>query len=325
MSRIFDALQRSERDESGDDRPAISQGPELLKRSERRDDSTPEAAASALEEKATKISEVREIPGKKKTPPAGAPEAQSALGQDLSPDRSMEMPGRFPSVPVSTSDEGHLVCLTDRENPTAEAIRLLGVRLKDMRRFRPLKKILITSSIPREGKSMIAANLACALAHGSGEKVLLVEGDMRRPTLRQVFGLADLPGVSDLLQARVDLQSCIHHLEGAELWFLPEGKVLRNPLEILQSAELTARMHELTAWFDWIVIDSPPVLPLADTSIWMRLVDGVLIVTRQGTTEKHQLKKGLEALDPQKLLGALLNGALPSAYSAYYYRTPPSS
>ena len=80
-------------------------------------------------------------------------------------------------------------------------------------------------------------------------------------------------------------------------------------------------MAQLAAWFDWIIIDSPPVLPMADTSIWMRLADGVLLVTRQGTTEKQQLQKGLAALDSTKLLGALLNGSMASAYSGYYYRS----
>ena len=81
------------------------------------------------------------------------------------------------------------MCLTDKEDPTAEAIRLLGVRLRDFRRIRPLKKVLITSTIPQEGKSTISANLACALALSSDEKVLLVEGDLRRPSLPRIFGL----------------------------------------------------------------------------------------------------------------------------------------
>ena len=84
-------------------------------------------------------------------------------------------------------------------------------------------------------------------------------------------------------------------------------------------------MERCAALFDWIVIDSPPVLPLADTSVWSRLADGVLLVTRQGVTEKQPLQKGLEALDPKKLLGALVNGSLASAYSGYYYRSSISS
>ena len=84
-------------------------------------------------------------------------------------------------------------------------------------------------------------------------------------------------------------------------------------------------MEQLAAYFDWIIIDSPPVLPLADTSIWMRMADGVLLVTRQGTTQKRQLQKGLEALDQKKLLGALMNGAVASTYSGYYDRSTVSS
>jgi Mrp family chromosome partitioning ATPase len=79
-------------------------------------------------------------------------------------------------------------------------------------------------------------------------------------------------------------------------------------------------MDQLTAWFDWIVIDSPPVLPLADTSIWSRLADGILLVTRKGTTEKRQLQKGLEALEKSKLLGALVNSSENAAHSDYYQR-----
>jgi Mrp family chromosome partitioning ATPase len=86
-------------------------------------------------------------------------------------------------------------------------------------------------------------------------------------------------------------------------------------------------MDQLTTWFDWIVIDSPPVLPLADTTIWMRLVDGILLVTRQGTTEKQQLQRGLEALDPTKLIGTLLNSSTNIAHGDYYrrYRAPTPS
>jgi Mrp family chromosome partitioning ATPase len=84
-------------------------------------------------------------------------------------------------------------------------------------------------------------------------------------------------------------------------------------------------MDQLAALFDWIIIDTPPVLPLADTSIWTRMADGVLLVTRQGMTQKHELQKGLEALDQKKLLGALLNGAVPSEYSGYYDNSSLSS
>ena len=79
-------------------------------------------------------------------------------------------------------------------------------------------------------------------------------------------------------------------------------------------------MEQLEAWFDWIVIDSPPVLPLADTSLWSRLADGIVLVTRKGTTEKQQLQRGLEAIEKSKLLGALVNSSASTAHSNYYQR-----
>jgi Mrp family chromosome partitioning ATPase len=88
----------------------------------------------------------------------------------------------------------------------------------------------------------------------------------------------------------------------------------------MQSGKLAQLMDQLQGWFDWIVIDSPPVLPLADTSIWSRLSDGILLVTRKGTTEKQQLQRGLEALEKSKLLGALVNSSENAAHSDYYQR-----
>jgi Mrp family chromosome partitioning ATPase len=88
---------------------------------------------------------------------------------------------------------------------------------------------------------------------------------------------------------------------------------------VLQSVKLNALMSQLADWFECIVIDSPPVLPLADTSVWMRLADGIVLVARQGITEKKQLQRGLEAIEPQKLVGALLNCSKNQAHSHYYY------
>jgi Mrp family chromosome partitioning ATPase len=142
---------------------------------------------------------------------------------------------------------------------------------------------------------------------------------VRLPVVLKLFGLGPQTGLCELIRGEVGLASSVFHLPDAGFWVMPAGKSTVNPLELLQSQKLSIIMDELSAIFDWIVIDSPPVLPLADTSIWMRQADGVLLVTRMGVTDKKQLEKGLEALEPQKLLGALLNGAQTSRYSSYYY------
>jgi capsular exopolysaccharide synthesis family protein len=228
-------------------------------------------------------------------------------------------------VQVVLSAQSRLVCLVDRESLAAEKFRFLGVRLRQLRQNRPLKKVLITSSIPQEGKSMVAANLACTLARRHQQKTLLLDGDLRRPALSQAFGLGKLPGLCDWLQGEPGPMRNIYRLEGPGCWFLPAGSSPKNALELMQSGRLPALMDQLAAWFDWIVIDSPPVLPLGDTSIWSRLADGVLLVTRQGATQKRQLQRGLEAIEQSKLIGALLNGSREAATTDYYSRYVPSA
>jgi capsular exopolysaccharide synthesis family protein len=325
VSRIFDALQRSESERSGDDSSALPQGPELLRLAERRAAakwdtdgfrSELDASSNGLEE----VLEAIEV-----VPSSSAPKQAPTAAQVLPEAKRAEILGKLPTLPISLALQSRLVCLTNKEDPTAEAIRLLGVRLRDFRRIRPLKKVLITSTIPQEGKSTISANLACALALSADEKVLLVEGDLRRPSLPRIFGLGATLGIQECVKDEGRSLAGIYRLENAGVWILPAGETSGNPLELLQSHQLQSVMERLTAYFDWIIIDSPPVLPLADTSIWMRMADGILLVTRQGTTQKRQLQKGLEALDQKKLLGALLNGAVASTYSGYYDRSSVSS
>jgi len=322
MSRIFDALKRAEGERRGIDGAALPEGPELLRRTERRVSSEWEGAAPSGEGERAQV-----IDGKKFFGPGAVHFSASAASVPAIPNAQSYEPSasllsRFQTVSISLPRESRLVCLTDREGPPAEALRLLGVRLRDLRRTRPIKKLLITSTIPREGKTTIAANLACALAHGSEERTLLMEGDLRLPSLAKMFGLTEMPGASELLHDGRNLAECVYRLEEAGVWILPAGNAPTNPLEILQSRHLPSLLDQLSACFEWIIIDSPPVLPLADTSIWMRHADGVLLVSRLEVTEKRQLLKGLEAIESEKVLGALLNGSVASTYSSHYYRRP---
>ena len=323
MSRIFDALKRSEGERDGNG--AAPEGPELLQRAERQFVANLETAVSLREQDEAQAPDLHSSVAQEPARPDVATSFAPAGAERRSADQRLAMLLRARELSISVPAESRLVCVTDRDCPTAEAVRLLGVRLRDLRRVRPLKKVLVTSTIPREGKTTMAANLACALAHGSEEKVLLIEGDVRLPALRQMFGIGHIPGISELIEDGHKLQDCIYRLDGANIWLLPAGRIPPNPLEVLQSQKLPQVMDELAECFDWIIIDSPPVLPLADTSIWMRLSDGILLVTRQGITERQQLQKGTEALEPNKVLGALLNGSAASVYSGYYYRTRSNS
>jgi capsular exopolysaccharide synthesis family protein len=230
--------------------------------------------------------------------------------------------GQCRSLPVSPSPHSRLVCLTANESLSAETFRFLGVRLRHLQQSRSIKKLLITSTMPEEGKSMVCGNLATTLARRRRQKVLLLEGDIRRPSLGSKFGLCQLPGLTEWLRGDRERIPNIYHLEGPGFWFLPAGSPAENSLELMQSGRLSELMNHLSAYFDWIVIDSPPVLSLADTSVWMRLTDGILLVMREGTTENRLLRRGLEALESSKLLGAVLNGSKNTDHSKYcqYYQ-----
>lgn len=323
MSLIFDALQKSEGERSGADLSVLPAVTELLERVERR---TVSEWKSAEREFVYTTEDPSQNTGLPLPVTSSAVAVESPAIDKLSlTEKQLDQFAQFKSLKVSTSPQGQLVCLTDGESLAAEKFRFLGVRLRHMRRERPLKKVLITSTIPREGKSTVAANLACVLARKKQQRILLLEGDVRRPSLCHLFGVERMPGLCDWLQSNEIKITNIYHLEGPDLWILPAGSTSGNPLELLQSAKLSILLDEVAALFDWVIIDSPPILPLADTSVWSRLTDGIILVARQGITEKRQLQRGLEALDNQKLIGALLNGSHTSTSSDHYYYYRPST
>jgi capsular exopolysaccharide synthesis family protein len=301
MSHIFDALQRAETERSGVELDACDLPTELL-----------EIAESAAKAQAA----ASEVCPSTPEMPILLSELKNAEGSAAASPTSWQ---EFESLPVTLFPYNKLVAVTQKEGLAAEKFRFLAVRLRHLQQRRPLKELLITSAMPEEGKSTVAANLACTLASRRQQKTLLLEGDLRRPTLDRLFGLNRIVGLSEYLQGVVT-RLPVYRLDSLGIWFLPPGRVPQNPLELMQAGRLSPLLDQLKALFDWIVIDSPPVLPLADTSVWAKSADGILLVTRQGTTEKEQLKRGLETLDASKILGALLNSSANAAHNDYYQR-----
>jgi len=323
MSHIFDALQRSEAERARTDLPELSEETEMLRRAEHRAASKWQIAVLAEQAKVENGADRDPSFGVLGETPVRTRSAASAVAEYSQAEERLDSFDQFQSLPVSLTPQSRLVSLTDSGSPAAEAFRLLGVRLRHLRRDLPLKRVLITSTIPQEGKSMVAANLACTLALKTQQRILLLEGDLRRPSLSQMFGIGRNPGICELLEDDRSLATSVYLLEGPNIWILPAGSSPSNALELLQSAKLSTLLDQLNASFDWIIIDSPPVLPLADTSVWMRLADGILLTTRQGTTEKRQLQRGLEAVESKKLIGALVNSSKHAADSNYYYYNAP--
>jgi capsular exopolysaccharide synthesis family protein len=230
----------------------------------------------------------------------------------------------LPMLNVSVTSSSRLVVLTEPDSFAAEKFRFLGVRLRHIQQTRSLKKVLVTSTIPAEGKSFVSVNLAGVLARRK-QKVLLIEGDLRRPTLSKVLGLGKLVGLGEWLQGDRRRLANIFRLEGPDFWFMPAGDPPANPLELMQSGRLSQLMEQLSAMFDWIIVDSPPLLPLADTTVWARVTDGALLVAREGKTEKALLQRGLEVVKKSELLGVVINGCTQPIHNYYNYAAPANS
>jgi protein-tyrosine kinase len=235
-----------------------------------------------------------------------------------------EMEGT-PTAKVKISPQARLVALTDPRGLGAEKFRALVTRLENQRKARDLKSLQITSATSSEGKTLVAGNLAITLAKRTGSRVLVLEGDLHCPTLASLFGLGQLDGIGQWWSAREEKERISHYiyrLNEIPLWFLGAGATSDPPSQILQSARFAEAFVRLTSWFDWIVVDSTPILPIVDANLWSRLVDGTLLVVREGVTPIRALEKGLKSLDDPKFVGMVLNEASEfdrTNYSDQYY------
>lgn len=216
----------------------------------------------------------------------------------------------YGSATIQVSSSSRLIALTAPKSLGAEKFRALATRIENLRRQTNLKSLQVISGTTEEGKTVVAANLALTFANCSGSKVLLVEGDLHKPTLASLFGLTNLPGLSHWwLRGQEEMASHIYRLNDMPLWLLGAGEVSEQPSSTLQSSRFAEAFSRMTSWFDWVVVDSTPMQPIVDANLWSRLVDGALLVVREGVTPVKILKKGLQALDNLKLIGVVVNEA----------------
>ena len=289
MSRIFDALKQSETERWGDELQVPQSVTELLQATESR--FQPPVQTLSLPE----------------------PTQPSAMQTFVL--------GSAPVLRPAPAPESRLVCLSDPGSLGAEKFRVLGLRLRNLRDKRKLKRIVVTGTAPEEGKSLVAANLALNQSRSKILKTLLIDGDLRRPTIAKRFGVGELlPGISECLRGERQLSEVVYKLDGSGLYLLPAGMAPENPLELMQSGRLPELLEQLGTAFDWIIIDTPPLFPLADTTFWMRMSEGVVMVIREGVSERKLLKRAIETLDPSILLGVVVNSCSSGELNYYYSR-----
>lgn len=205
-----------------------------------------------------------------------------------------------------------------------ERFRTLRSRLYKIAATRKLKKILITSSVAGEGKTFVASNLAQAIVQQPELRVLLIDGDLRSSRLHLMFGGPSCPGLSDYLRGEAHEYAIIQKGVKENLFLVPGGSLVPNPSELLLNERMKQLLDLVTPVFDWIILDSPPTLPVHDASILADLVDGVLFVIRAGLTDAEIVERTTREFQEKNLLGVVLNQVQKSEaygdrYESYYY------
>lgn len=217
--------------------------------------------------------------------------------------------------------EMDLICYQKPAIRIAEAFRSIRTSIIfSSPEDRPLKTILLTSTIPQEGKSSVSVNLATVFAQ-KNEQVVLVEADMRKHRLAQSFGLENKDGLSSFLAGASEMEKIINKTIIPNLCFIPSGPVPPNPAELLTSGKLKGLLEELKKRFDRIIIDSPPILTVADTSILSNIADGVIQVIRAGFVNMDAAVRTKQMLMEAKarIIGVILNNVAIKKEDSYYY------
>jgi Mrp family chromosome partitioning ATPase len=209
-------------------------------------------------------------------------------------------------IPVSS--ENRLIAKNAPDSVGSELLRTLGSRMCQAQARHRLKKLLITSAVQGEGKSTVAANLAITLATLE-KRVLLVDGDLRQCTLSKWFGIVGEPHLEMSSDIDIFRTPLVHKAEGLSLWVLPTRKPIDGAGSIVQSAAIADALGAFEHDFDWILIDSPPVIPFGDAGAFAATADAVLLVTRRGVTPMNLLEETFRVLDKTKIIATVLNGA----------------
>ncbi|MFD1064416.1 CpsD/CapB family tyrosine-protein kinase [Oceanobacillus locisalsi] len=214
----------------------------------------------------------------------------------------------------------HLIANTNPRSPIAEQYRTVRTNLQFASVDNEVSSMLITSAGPAEGKSMTTANLAVVYAQ-QGKKVLLVDADLRKPTMHYTFRLDNLRGLSNILIGETNIEDTVEKSDIQNLDVISCGPIPPNPSELLGSRRMQAFVESAKQQYDLVIFDMPPVLAVADAKILSNHVDGVLLVVRSKKTENEAAKEALESLESvhANVLGVVLNGRDKKEVNYYYY------
>ncbi len=254
----------------------------------------------------------------------GAAVLRSALDTHI---RSQQDVERVTDVPIlggiiddPKADKHRLVVQVNPRSVRAEAFRSLRTNLQFLNVDNSPRSFVITSAAPNEGKTTVATNLAISLAN-NGASVALVDADLRKPSVAKFMGLDGSVGLSNVLVGMVELGEVLHRWGKSELFVLTAGRIPPNPSELLGSAQMQRLVDHLTESFDYVIIDSPPVLAVTDAAVMSRLVGGTIVVAGIGVARRNDIVAALDALDgiANRIVGIVLTRVPSKGPDAYYH------
>ncbi|MCE4955677.1 CpsD/CapB family tyrosine-protein kinase [Macrococcoides caseolyticum] len=218
------------------------------------------------------------------------------------------------------SKERKLITHLYPKSTTSEQYRMIRSNLMFSGVDNEINKIVVTSAAPSAGKSTTAANLAVAYAQ-AGKRVILIDGDLRKPTVQYTFETKNVSGLSNLITDQITLEQAIQTTQIENLSIMTSGPIPPNPSELLSSNRFKEILTKIRGIFDIIIIDTPPVLAVTDAVVMSTLVDGTILVTNVETNNKHHLIKAKEVLlkSDANILGIVLNNVEKNSNDDYYY------
>jgi capsular exopolysaccharide synthesis family protein len=207
--------------------------------------------------------------------------------------------------------------LLNESSFVSEQFKSLKVRLSEASSLKPLRVITISSSLPGDGKSLISVNLAASFSKDPNRRVIIIDCDLRRPSLHKLLGTSPQPGLlgylgGELLQPYCYVQRC------ERLYFMTAGGIADNPIELLSHERMKKLLDYLRTEFDTVILDSPPLVPISDAQILTALSDGLILVVRCGRTSYAGIEKAFRNLDRNKLVGVILNDVKPMLFNTQY-------
>jgi receptor protein-tyrosine kinase len=246
------------------------------------------------------------------------PEAAAARPVRADPETGPLVEAR--AVAYRPAPESHLLDLNNSHETPSEEFRTLRTRLNHLQTLQPLHTIIVSSASPAEGKTFVSVNLALAQAQLADNLVLLGDFDLRRPVVHNLFQIDRAPGLSDYLSGKCRFSEALRRVESANLYVMPAGSPVKNPLELLNTRQARAMFEELPRHFNWSIFDTPPLLFSADANLLSTLADGTVLVVKIGATTFDNITRAMQSLCENNVVGIVANGARASElYSKYTY------